>query len=203
VRKRGIEDLEIFRGRTSPKQALMLRRALIEAAQKQFAEGKVGESANLVAPISPTPPECICEVAKQLSVTANDVIVDLGCGDGRWLIFFARQFGCKCYGYDLNQKLLERGLKDAAANSVSELVVLETADIFDDALTPQLANATVVIVYLFREGIVRMKEKLARFCSSKHSLVRIVSIGFAIPGWSAKQSMAVRGLRAHIYVCSG
>ena len=53
-----------------------------------------------------------------LMLEAHDVVLDLGCGDGRWLIAAAIR-GCVGRGYDLNSELLEKGRRAAAEAGVS------------------------------------------------------------------------------------
>eukprot|EP00904_Undaria_pinnatifida_P013365 jgi/Undpi1/9159/HiC_scaffold_26.g11617.m1 len=85
-------------------------------------------------------------VLDSLRLNAHDVVLDLGCGDARWLVAAAAR-GCAGRGVDLNEDLLQKGHEAAAEAGVSSLVQLENKDMFDASL----AGSTVIIVYLFRE----------------------------------------------------
>lgn len=58
-------------------------------------------------------------VLDHLPLTSEDVVLDLGCGDGRWLIAAALKARCTCRGFDLNESLLEKGRRDAEESGVS------------------------------------------------------------------------------------
>ena len=53
-----------------------------------------------------------------LGLEAHDVVLDLGCGDGRWLVAAALK-GCHGRGFDLNKDLLEKGRRATAEAGVS------------------------------------------------------------------------------------
>ncbi|CAM9683332.1 unnamed protein product, partial [Hapterophycus canaliculatus] len=78
--------------------------ALVKQAKATFVENTSGTS--LVAPISPSPEELIQSVYENVGLEPRDVVLDLGCGDGRWLLA-AAQRGCAGRGLDLNEDLLQ------------------------------------------------------------------------------------------------
>lgn len=59
-------------------------------------------------------------VLDTLELGALDVVLDLGCGDGRWLIAAALR-GCPSRGFDLNEDLLEQGRRHATEAGVSRI----------------------------------------------------------------------------------
>lgn len=167
--------------------------ALVQHARDTFEKRHEDtETAALVAPISPSPPALIQSVLESLSLSSGDVVVDLGCGDGRWLIAAALMAHCTCRGFDLNESLVVKGRRDADQSRVSPLVSLEKANIFQVSL----AGATVIIVYLFREGLARMKTKLE---TESRPGVRVVSVGFQIRGWSTLSRVEIGGLNVYLY----
>ena len=106
---------------------------VLASAAASTADG-VSPSTRIMAPISPSPPALIEEVISRLAaervLDADDAassppligpgacIVDLGCGDGRWLLAAARAFrslGLQCVGYDLDETLLYKARNEAAA----------------------------------------------------------------------------------------
>ncbi|CAM9805567.1 unnamed protein product [Ascophyllum nodosum] len=163
--------------------------ALVQHARSTFREEN--EETKLVAPISPSPTEAVTTVLDGLMLEAHDVVLDLGCGDGRWLIAAAIR-GCVGRGYDLNSELLEKGRRAAAEAGVSALVELTPLDMFE----APLAGSTVIIVYLFREGVARMKSKLEEEADPG---ARVVSVGFQIRGWPSTSTFVVGGLQIYSY----
>jgi SAM-dependent methyltransferase len=154
--------------------------ALLQVAREKFAKQQAdqlaqGNTAKLMAPISPSPTALIhrslelivahrphlsnCmraggnEVsasvesgadapASAASATATmPLVVDLGCGDGRWLIVAAERFGWHGVGYDLNDELLARGREAANAARVNECVTF----VRDDLLRADVTAADVVV----------------------------------------------------------
>ncbi|CAM9606650.1 unnamed protein product, partial [Discosporangium mesarthrocarpum] len=163
---------------------------LLRQARETFTNETQGTS--LVAPISPTPLALVEMVLETLSLTSDDTLVDLGCGDGRWLETAAAKAGCRGLGFDLNKQLLERGRSSIERAGFSSLVNLEERDIFD----VPLGVATVIIVFLYRKGLSRLKTKLQEEVSPG---ARVVSVGFHIPGWTPSSEVASHGLHTYIY----
>lgn len=65
-----------------------------------------------------------CSVYDKVGLQASDIVLDLGCGDGRWLLAAARR-GCKGRGLDLNEDLLQRGRLAAAEAGVSAASIVD------------------------------------------------------------------------------
>lgn len=57
-------------------------------------------------------------VFDKVELGSQDVVLDLGCGDGRWVVAAARR-GCTGHGLDLNEDLLQKGHRAAAEAGVS------------------------------------------------------------------------------------
>ena len=156
----------------------------------------------LMAPISPTPPalieEALNRIAQDALVSHGATIIDLGCGDGRWLIsaaefFAARGSATHGKGYDLDTVLLAKA-REAAAGITSTATELGSTVQFDelDLMLADVSGATLVIAYLFREGIMSVMEKLEREMAP--SKVGVLSIGFALKSWgSPKWTLRIEG----------
>jgi hypothetical protein len=75
---------------------------------------------------------------------------------------------------------------------VEQLVTLQQLDIF----AADISTATIIFMYLFREGLQRMKHKLeTEVCSE----ITVVSVGFQVPGWQTAASILSSGLHIYIY----
>eukprot|EP00903_Cladosiphon_okamuranus_P010069 g9541.t2 len=163
--------------------------ALVRHAKATFDENN--RDTRLVAPISPSPEDLIQTVFDHVGLGPHDVVLDLGCGDGRWVVAAALR-GCTGRGLDLNEDLLEKGRRAAAEAGVSSSVELKNADMFH----APLAGSTIIIVYLFREGLASMKDKLE---TEADRGTRVVSVGFQIRGWVSVATIVIGGLHAYIY----
>ena len=122
----------------------------------------------------PTPPDVVDMMLHLARVGKNDVVYDLGCGDGRIVVAAARNYGCKAFGYDIDPARVKESRQNVKKNKVKRLVTIEEEDIFTIDLRP----ATVVTLYLLPELNVRLipqLEKLRPGC-------RIVSHDFRMEG---------------------
>jgi len=153
-----------------------IRAAILQAAKRQFA---AREDLSLVAPISPTPAEVIWSVFTKMDTVPSDaVFIDLGCGDGRWLVAAAKRFGCKCVGYELDASRLALCRAAAQEEGVADRLELHDADIF----AADLAAATVIVLYLFGNALEPMRDKILAEAPAD---CLVLSVGFAVPGLAA------------------
>ena len=108
--------------------------------------------------------------------TAKDVMFDLGCGDARILTAAARRFGTTGIGYDLDPKLIERGLAAAKQQNVGHLITLKTENLF----AADLSSATIIAIYLSD----RINQKLKpKFFRELRPGTRIVSHNWHMGDW--------------------
>jgi SAM-dependent methyltransferase len=130
-----------------------------------------------LAPYVPTPQEVVDEMLTLAEVGPEDVLFDLGSGDGRIVITAARRLGARGVGVDIDPALVELARQNAAAAGVSHLVTFRV----QDALTVDVADATVVALYLLPEGNARLRPRLTAQLSRG---ARIVSHSFDMgPEW--------------------
>jgi|AntAceMinimDraft_5_1070358.scaffolds.fasta_scaffold111432_1 SAM-dependent methyltransferase len=199
-------------------KALLLQEAKKRFEEQQQAEKAAAASSDdgavLMAPISPSPPALVQAALERLGTAASSsgdtplvcagaIIIDLGCGDGRWLLAAARRFpGVRCVGYDLDEVLL--GKADAAKSALlaeqqqQPEVVVEARSprstiefCRQDLMLADVSHATVVVAYLFREGCAAVIDKLE--CELPAQNTAVLSVGFALRGWEARWALRVEG----------
>ncbi|MHC5078867.1 MAG: SAM-dependent methyltransferase, partial [Planctomycetota bacterium] len=122
----------------------------------------------------PTPNDVVEMMLHLARVKKDDVVYDLGCGDGRIVVAAAKTYGCKAAGYDIDPERVAESKANVEKNGVQNLVTIEKKDIF----TLDLTQASVITLYLLPELNVRLipqLEKLKPGC-------RIVSHEFDIAG---------------------
>lgn len=73
----------------------------------------------------------------------DDVLVDLGCGDGRVLIYAAKKYGIYCVGYELNPVLVRLARREVRWNKADGLVDIVEGDLF----YADLSRFSLVFVY--------------------------------------------------------
>ena len=143
----------------------------------------------------PTADEVIHKMFEMGKVTKDDLIFDLGCGDGRILYMAAKKFGSHGVGLELNPARIIEAMDQAKKYDVGTLVEIRHGD----ALRPKdLSDASVVVLYMFPEfmdlWLPIAKEKLKVG-------TRILSHDYtwnAKYNWPPDQSVAVKSaIRSH------
>ncbi|MBI3589983.1 MAG: nucleotidyltransferase family protein [Candidatus Melainabacteria bacterium] len=124
-----------------------------------------------------TPHEIIKNILEVGQVDSNDVIYDIGCGDGRILVEAAKRFGARGVGIDIDSKLLDKARVNAKKEGVSELIEF----VQKDAMEVDLSDATVVIFYLSDVQPVIFKNKLLKELKSG---TRVVAHCCEVQNWS-------------------
>src|SRR5690349_6753281 len=79
----------------------------------------------------PSDDAVVTAMLKMARVTKNDVVYDLGCGDGRIVIAAAKQYGARGVGVDIDPKLIDDANAAAKKAGVADRVKFFVGDIFD------------------------------------------------------------------------
>ena len=109
-------------------------------------------------------------------VTKDDVVYDLGSGDGRIVILAAQRYGARGVGIELDPHLVEASRQIAAEGEVADLTTFVEGDIF----TADISPATVVVLYLSPSVNRALEPKLRR---ELRPGTRVVSHRFLIGRW--------------------
>jgi protein-L-isoaspartate O-methyltransferase len=141
-------------------------------------------------PFITTPPEVVERMLEMAGTRADDLVVDLGSGDGRIVIAAARKYGARGLGIELDGKLVRKSRENAEAAGVSNQVRFVEGDV----LAVDISQATVVTVYLLPA---LMQKLQARFIDELAPGTRIVSHAFGMAGWPPDRSETVRLTRRH------
>jgi SAM-dependent methyltransferase len=122
-------------------------------------------------------PHAVAEAMLKLArVTAQDVVYDLGSGDGRIVIIAAQKYGARGVGIELDRRLVELSRQVAREGDVAGKVTFVEADLF----TADISAATVVTLWLSSTVNSRLESKLKR---ELRPGTRIVSHQFPIGNW--------------------
>lgn len=89
-------------------------------------------------------PETVDGMLKVAEVTKDDLVYDLGCGDGRIVIAAAKTYGARGIGIDLNPKRIEEANANAKEAKVEKLVQFKLGNFYK----VDFSDATVVALYL-------------------------------------------------------
>jgi tRNA G37 N-methylase Trm5 len=121
----------------------------------------------------PTPHEVVAKMLDMAKVTEDDVVYDLGCGDGRIVVAAAKK-GCKAFGFDIDPKRIAEAKENVKKNKVEKLAKIELKDIFE----LDLSKANVVTLYLLPSLNVKLIPQLEKLKPGS----RIVSHDFDMRG---------------------
>lgn len=143
----------------------------------------------LDVPFEPTHPEVAEAMLKLAGVTAQDVVYDLGCGDGRIVIMAAKKFGARGRGVDIDPQRVEDAQENAAQAGVADRVTFTKGDL----KTIDLTEATVVTLYLLNSVNLEIRPKLL---SELKPGTRIVSHAFHMDDWDCDKKLTHRKARS-------
>lgn len=132
---------------------------------------------------APTPLDICEEMLGLANIGPEDIVYDLGCGDGRILIMAALKYNCRAVGLDIDPSCVEQTKQSIERYGVGHLVNVYTKDI-RRASIPQ---ATVVTLYLMPNLSAQLRSRLQGLSAG----ARIVAHDKPIPGWQPQKSIAV------------
>jgi tRNA G37 N-methylase Trm5 len=124
----------------------------------------------------PTPENVVERMLELVQVNANDIIYDLGSGDGRIVITAAKKYGARGTGIEIKPSLIELANLNARQANVSDRVKFVQQDLF----TTDFRNATVVTLYLLPSLNLKLRPILLRQLKPG---TRIVSHAFDMGDW--------------------
>lgn len=128
------------------------------------------------APYVSTSQRVVNRMLEAANVTSDDVVYDLGSGDGRIPIAAAKRHGARGVGIEIDPELIAKARENAEEAGVSDLVEFRQGDLFK----ADLSDATVVALYLWPEINVKLRPKLLRALDPGD---RIVSHDFRMGDW--------------------
>ena len=131
----------------------------------------------------PTPLAVVDTLIDAAKVGPKDVVYDLGCGDGRFVVAAARR-GATGVGFDLNPNLIEWATANALAERVEARAKFEVRDLF----TVDLSPASVITLYLLPELNLKLRPKLWKELKAGS---RVVSNAFDMGDWVPDRTFAV------------
>lgn len=136
-------------------------------------------------PFLATPDDVVDRMLTMAKVGPNDVIYDLGCGDGRIVIAAAKKYGARGVGVDINPARILEANENARTAGVEKLVTFRVQDVMET----DVSEASVVALYMFAEINVKLRPNLTRQLKPGS---RIVSHSFAMGDWAPDQVVTFR-----------
>jgi|SRR5690606_11645978 len=133
----------------------------------------------LDVPYVPTPDIVVDRMLQLAEVTAEDILYDLGSGDGRIPIAAAKRLGTTAVGIDLNPERVREAKANAENAQVTDKVEFIEGNIFDIDFT----DATVLCLYLFPEVNMRLRPTILRMDPG----TRVISHNYDMGDWKPER----------------
>jgi tRNA G37 N-methylase Trm5 len=135
-------------------------------------------------PYVPTDDRVVAEMLAVANVGKDDVLYDLGSGDGRIVITAARKFGTRGIGVDIDPERVKEANENAAKAGVTDRVRFVQQDLFQT----DIREATVVTLYLLPSVNMRLRPKLL---SDLKPGTRVVSHNYDMGDWTPLKTIVV------------
>lgn len=132
-------------------------------------------------PYISTPLDLVRAKLEFAEVTSDDLIYDLGCGDGRVLVMAALEFGARAVGVEVQAGVVEDAWSAVAEHSLEDLVEVRHEDYFET----EIDEADVIVLYMTGRTLHAISEKL----EEARPGTRIVTHDFALVGWELSEQM--------------
>jgi len=167
---------------------LLMGCATPQGADYQPQRGQSGKDVIWI----PTSPELVTRMLNMAKVTSQDIVYDLGAGDGIIAITAAKQFGARAYGIEYNPQMALHAQNNARAAGVADKVSIRQGDIFEE----KFDEATVVTMYLLPHLNLKLRPTLLKMKPG----TRIVSHAFDMNEWEADEKVSNEYAHAFMWV---
>ena len=172
--------------------ALTVAVAGVPGATSAFAQAAAAPTRRPDVIYVPTPEPVVEAMLQVANVTKNDVVYDLGCGDGRIPVTAARKYGARGVCFDIDPERIKEANANVAKNNVANLVKVVQADLFEQ----DLSGASVITLYLLPSLNVKLMPKLMKELKPG---TRIVSHAFDMGDWKPEKELDVDGRKVYFW----
>ena len=163
----------------TPMRGFLFVCALLFSSCGACAGGGGGSVGKIVVPYEGTPEVVIPHMIKMAGINSGDVVMDLGCGDGRIPIRAAKDVGARGICVELDPKLVARAHARVKSAGVESKVVVEQGDLFEADLT----RASVITLFLWDDVNLQLRPSLLKLTPG----TRILSLGHPMGAWRPDQ----------------
>lgn len=140
----------------------------------------------------PTSYDTVIAMLKLAEVTSKDIVYDLGCGDGRFVVTAVQQFGARGVGIDIDPQRIAEARELAKHTKSEDKVRFIQGDLFE----ADISEATVVTLYLLTRLNIKLRPKLQK---ELRPGTRIVSHAFDMGDWKPEKTENVGGSTIYLW----
>ena len=140
----------------------------------------------------PTPDALVIKMLEAVKTTKDDVVYDLGSGDGKIPIAAAKEYGAKAVGIEYNPEMAELARRNVKRAGVDNLVTIITGDIFVE----DFSKASVVTMYLLPQLNFKLRPTILKMKPG----TRVTSHQFDMGEWEPDQHLKVETRDAYVWI---
>ena len=140
----------------------------------------------------PTPDALVKAMLLAVKTTKDDLVCDLGAGDGKIAIAAAKEYGAKAVGIEYNPDMAEFARRNVKREGVDNLVNIITGDIFVE----DFSKATVVTMYLLPRLNVKLRPTILKMKPG----TRVTSHAFDMGDWEPDQHLKIEHRDAYVWI---
>ncbi|MDR9401980.1 MAG: class I SAM-dependent methyltransferase [Halothece sp. Uz-M2-17] len=141
----------------------------------------------------PTPYAVVEKMLELANVSEDDVVYDLGSGDGRIPIKAAQDYEARGVGIEIDPELVQEARRNAQEAGVNDQVEFIQQDLFET----DLSEATVITLYLLPSLNVKLRPKLLQELEPG---TPIVSHDFRMGEWEPDRVVEVEGSQVYLWI---
>lgn len=127
------------------------------------------------------------EALKFAELGPDDLLFDLGCGDGRVILNAARVFGARAIGFDIDPNLLRQTRTRIRRSGLGDFVRARNQSVTE---IPDLHRASVIFLFLPQAAVNKLRPIILRYCRKG---TRVVSVASRFRNWPPKKQLLYRG----------
>jgi hypothetical protein len=143
----------------------------------------------------PTPQPVVDKMLELADLKPDDVLIDLGSGDGRIPIAAAKTYGVRASGVEIDEALISESRETARRENLADKVEFRKQDLFET----DLGGASVITLFLSHSINMKLRPKLEQLKPG----TRIVSYGFAMGDWEPDRTERINGRYIYLWVVKG
>lgn len=160
--------------------------------QREDRDTGADNRSKLLSTFEATPLPVVEKMLELAQLRPNEVVYDLGSGDGRILIMAAQKFGARAVGIELDPRLYQESRVKVWNLGLRDRVQLVLGDVLEQDLSP----ADVVTIYMTPYAMWKLQPHLEKFL---HQGMRIVTVVDEVPGWKPAARVTVEGGNGRSY----
>lgn len=145
----------------------------------------------LEIPYLPTPDDVVLKMLELAKPLKGELLVDLGCGDGRILILAAELYGCRCVGYEIDDDLAREALRRIRSRGIRNVRVLRR-----DLFKANISEADILTLYLTPKALEVLSKRIVEEMKDG---ARIVSHDYGLPNLKPLKVEYIKTHGVHVH----